>query len=512
MTDSVLFVGGRVFTGRRWADALLIENGQVVAVGAEASVRANAATGTERVDLGGGLVIPGLADAHLHLGELARSRYAVDAATSSSVAELARSLTEWTEAHPHGPVVGVGLDPGRLAERRWPTVRELDAIVPDRPLALYHASGHAAIVNTTARELLPPAPRPGRRPVPPGVLVEEELEALRPVTAEAQPLTPEAIETTARGLAGFGLTSVGTMNAGASEIAGLRDLDRAGRLPIRVRAYPPLQWAVDVGPTFAPESSGRFGIAGVKAFLDGAFGPRTASLEEPYADDATNRGIDRGDDRDLAAALNVARELGLTPALHAIGDRAVARAVRILSGLTGGGTLARIEHAGLTPPSLFEPLRRSGAYLVVQPGFVRSDVWLGERLGPSRARWAYAFRSLHDFGVPLAGSSDAPYDNPDPWRGLGAALHRRDELGRSANPSPDQAIPEGEALALYITGAHRALGERHEGELEPSAPADLVVLSGPRLGDAVRDGARTVRQTWVAGRRVAGASDTKERT
>ena len=511
MTDEVLFVGGRVFTGRRWADALLVENGRVVAVGAEASMRAIAATGSERVNLDGGLVIPGLADAHLHLGDLTRSRDAFDAGSPSSIPELCRWLGDWAGGHPDGPLVGVGLDPGRLAERRWPTLGELDAVLADRPLVVYHSSGHAAVANTTVLELVRSSLRPGPRSGPPGVLLEEDLDALRPITSEVAPLTPESVEATARALAGCGLTTVGTMNAGPREIAVVRDLDRAGRLPIRVRAYLPLGWAADSGPVREPSASDRFRLAGVKAFLDGAFGPRTASLEEPYADDPANRGIDRGSDGDLIAALREARAMGLTPALHAIGDRAVVRAIRVLSELTGDGPRGRIEHAGLTPPSLFGPLRRLGAYLVVQPGFVWTDLWLRERLGPSRAHWAYAFRSLDDFGVPLAGSSDAPYDSLDPWRGLRAAVHRTDELGRSANPSPDQSLPEHEALALYTTGAHRALGDQQGGELEPGGPADLIVLSCPRLGDAIRVGAPMVRQTWVAGRCVAGQLEREER-
>lgn len=505
MTDATLFVGGRIYTGRRYAEALLVEGGRVVAVGEEASTRRAAASGTERVDLAHGLVVPGLADAHLHLGEIVRSRASFDARPSGSIADLGRRLCRWAEAHPSGAVIGNGLDPGSLAERRWPNVAEMDGWFPDRPLLLFHSSGHAVAVNTAAAVLAFGEQASGEPPSrPAGVLLEDDLRPLGALVEQVLPLVPDVVERTLHELAQLGLTAVGTMNTGSEELNVLHELDEAHRLPLRVRAYPPLGRASEGLRAGAQGAGGRLAIAGMKGFLDGAFGPRTASLHGAYSDDPMTEGIDRGDDAHVAAAVEAARAVGLAPALHAIGDRAVARAVRLLSAGRPGGPPARIEHASLTPPALLGPLRRLGAYLVVQPGFVLSDVWLRERLGPERTRWAYAFRALNDLGIPLAGSSDAPYDLLDPWRGIWAAVRRQDELGRSANPTPDQAISVPEAFALYTTGAHQALGERIGGTLEPGAPADLVVLPVRGLDDAVRLGRSAVSATWIEGRPLQG--------
>jgi predicted amidohydrolase YtcJ len=513
VTDSTLFVGGRIFTGRRYAQALLVEGGRVVSAGPEAAARRDAAAGAERIDLDGALVLPGLADAHLHLGELTRARDGVDVSGATSVDGLARLLAEWGERHPDGAIAGSGLSPGLLAERRWPTVEELDRTVRDRPLILYDPSGHAAAVNTCTLDRLDRRGRPSRPGgTPPWVLVEEELADLRPIVSDTLRLTPKAMGSTLTALAALGLTSVGTMNTDLEELAVLRQLDAEGRLPLRVHAYPPIGRALDEARRSPGTPDGRFGVAGFKAFLDGAFGPHTASLSEAYADDPPNAGVDRGNDAELTSAIQAAREGGLSPALHAIGDRAVGRAVRLLSGGPAGAVPSRVEHASLTPPSLLDPLRALGAWLVVQPGFVLTDLWLTDRLGTARARWAYAFRTLADLGLPLAGSSDAPYDSPDPWRAMRAAVERRDRLGLAANPSPDQALSEPEALALYTTGAHRALGETVGGSLEPGAPADLVVLSAPRLSDALLRGASSVRATWTAGYRLErGSSGPEER-
>ena len=503
MTDTTLFVGGRVYTEGRYAEALLVEDGRVAAVGSGEEVRRSAAIGAERVDLAGGLVIPGLADAHLHIGDLTRAERMFDASTSASIPALARRLSAWAEAHPGTAIVGGGLDPGRLAERRWPTTEELDAAVRDRPVVLYHPSGHAALVNSAALERgVGPPPSRAVAGVPRGVLVEEQLEELGAWVEEAVPLTAEAVEATAHRLVRLGITAVGTMSTGGDELALLQRLDEAGRLPLQVRAYPVLADGIPDVRSSGTNGGGHCTVVGVKAFLDGAFGPRTASLEEPYADDPSTRGVDRGDDAVLEVALEEARAAGLAPALHAIGDRAVARAVRLLSKIRPGNPPARIEHASLVPPALFEPLHRLGASLVVQPGFLLSDIWLQERLGVPRARWAYPFRSLGDRSIPLAGSSDAPYDRLDPWEAMRAAVRRRDDLGRSANPSPDEAVSETEAFSLFTQGASQAMGDRERGRLAVGSPADLVVLGVPRLSDAIRSGAEAVRGTWVAGRPI----------
>lgn len=500
MTGATLLVGGRIYTGRRYAEALLVQDDRVVAVGPEEAVRRSVPSGTDRLDLVGRLVVPGLADAHLHLGMMTRARAGADVTDVRSIPELGRRLALWAETHPRVPVVGGGLTLETLAERRWPTAQELDGAVPDRPVVVFHASGHAAVANTRALDAASASGGTIRQGGgSPGVLVEQQLEALWPLVTEALPLTPVGIEEVVRELTGLGITAVGTMNSGPEELSVLRELDGAGRLPIRVRAYPPLALALERGLRGERRDRGAFAVVGVKVFLDGAFGPRTASLSEPYADDPGTRGVEREDDARLREALAIAHRQELTPALHAIGDRAVARATGLLSELSREGGPARIEHASLTPPPVLEHLRTLGARLVVQPGFVLSDVWLAARLGPARTRWAYAFRMLSDLGVLLGGSSDAPYDPPDPWRGMRAAVHRGDELGRSANPWPEQALTEPEALALYATGAHRALGDERSGSLEVGSSADLVILSVPRLGEAIRAGVDAVEATWVGG-------------
>jgi predicted amidohydrolase YtcJ len=523
MADAHLWIHGRVFTGRRYVEALLVENGRVTTAGTLEEARRDAPTGTETTDLSGRLLLPGLIDAHLHVASLAQVREGLDVSGARSVTELVGIVRAWAMAHPIGPVVGRGWDAERWAERRWPTRVDLDRAVADRPLVLYHASGHAAVVNSAALEVAgvgrsTPDPESGRigrssEGAPDGRLYEGAMQGVAGIALLGSPPEEKAIERTLRAAASFGLTTVTAMSVGPEEASILRGLAENGELPIRVRSYLRLSRSEEFRPPdLTPIGSDRmYRLTGVKAFTDGAFGPRTAWLSAPYSDAPEETGVPVGTDEELSTALDRAVSAGLAPALHAIGDRAVDRALRLLRPLhRSAAAPARIEHAGLTPPEVFPLLDEVRPVLAVQPGFVWSDAWLRDRLGSDRARWAYAFRSLADRGHVLAGSSDAPYDPVDPWRGLEAAIHRRDPTGRSANPDPREALPPEEAVRLYTENAGLALGESDLGNLEPGARADLLVLAVPTLAQAIPLGAAAVDEVWVGGRSLRVGSRTAE--
>ncbi|HYA54832.1 MAG TPA: amidohydrolase family protein, partial [Thermoplasmata archaeon] len=345
MVDAHLWTGGRIFTGQRYVEALLIDDGTVVAVGPDPDVLRQAPTGSERVNLHGRLVLPGLIDAHLHLGDLVRMREGLDLSAVHGLDDLLVRLRTWASGHPGEAVVGRGLDVDRSLGGRWPLREELDRAIDDRAVVVYQASGHAAVANSAALEAAgigsrPAEELPGRvgrsaEGRPNGLVLEEALRWLTPLTAT--PVGPEETVRTLAFLASLGLTSVASMNASPDELSGLRALAAADRLPVRVRAYVRLLRLSEFAPSnLAPTGRpGRFAVIGAKGFTDGAFGPRTAWLSEPYSDAPEGRGIPVESDETLSEALARATALGLAPALHAIGDRAVARAARLIAPYVG---------------------------------------------------------------------------------------------------------------------------------------------------------------------------------
>jgi predicted amidohydrolase YtcJ len=509
---------GRIFTGRRFAESLLVDDGRVVAAGTSAEVQRDAPTGTETIDLGGRMIVPGLIDAHLHLARVTIARDSLDVRTATTLPGLIELVRRWASDHPDGPLVAYGWTAGQFGREASPTRQDLDEAAGDRPLVIFHASGHAAVVNSAAlRELSidrsTPDPRGGRigrdrEGNPDGSLFESAIRSVEVLTSKPSALDPESLSKTLAEIAALGLTSVASMNAGRGECEALRSLRDSGRLGVRVRLYLNRDWFMGEGrPDAGAPPDEWLRITGVKGFADGAFGPRTAWLSAPYLDAPGETGLPAGNDAELTEAFRLARSLGLAPALHAIGDRAVQQALDLLEPWTSGtGPPARIEHAALTPPSLLPRLARVRPALVVQPGFVWSDHWLFERLGRARARWAYAFRTLSDRGHLLAGSSDAPYDPLDPWRGLRAAVARWDALGHSANPEVAEALPAVEAFRLYTSNAGRVLGESDLGELETGARADLLVVEAPHPSAAIAAGSSAVRETWIGGERVSSVA------
>ncbi len=514
MHDARRFTGGRVFTGRHMVDAVLIEGGRVAAVGSEEEVRRVAPTGCEVEDVHGGLVIPGLVDAHLHIAETTRAEHGLPVEGLRSREELVERLQRWAGQHPTGPIVGRGWNVEGFPDKREPTRLDLEEAVSDRPVILYHTSGHAAVVNGVALEAAgytdrspdPPGGRLGRAPdgSPNGLVYERALDPIARFSSGAFPSDREQVAKTLRTIASFGITSVGTLSTDPEELEVLISLGLSGDLPVRVRAY--VRYSrlalVDVGRPLEQETNDLLVVRGTKAYTDGAFGPRTAWLSRPYADRPQGSGDSTLSPKELADAVRTTTEYGLVPALHAIGDRALGVAAAALEGIEPVPGSSRIEHASLVPPDLYPLLDRVRPTLVVQPGFVWSDAWLGERLGAERARHAYPFRTLLERGHALVGSSDAPYDPLDPWRGLAAAVNRTDPGGHSANPDPRESLTPEQAFQLYTANAGPGLGETDLGSLDLGARADLVVLDAPDLARAIGRGSPGVRSTWMGGQRT----------
>ena len=515
MGDAIAFVGGRIFTGRRVVEALLVEEGRVAAAGDRDHVNRRRPTGTEVVDLRGGLAIPGLIDAHYHLTESALRNRSIDLRGSRDLDDLLDRVRR-SAGEGSGPLLGFGWTVDGWSEPRGPTLADLDRAAPARPVALYRACGHVAVVNSAALDLLHLDPPERERSderwgVGPdgrfnGILEENALRHLRPLSerllAEHRGSIPENLER----MAALGVTTVGAVSAGSAEVETAREAEARAPLAVRLRFYVRPQEVPGVGHLQTRLSGTAHALVGVKAITDGSLGARTAWLSEPYEDAPMEQGMALGRAEEIADLLVEASRLGLQPALHAIGDRALHRVLRLLSAHSGGGVAPRIEHASLVPPPLFRRLDHLRPFLVVQPSFVASDQWVTARLGVTRARWVYPFRTLLERGLVLAGSSDAPYDDADPWRGMANAAAPRTPLAPGLPPPPESLAVE-TAFQLYTRGGAQALDEPSLGSLEPGSWGDVAVLGASRLEDAVGVGASTVRSTWRGGRRVYVAPD-----
>lgn len=439
------------------------------------------------------LLLPALSDAHVHLVACAAEREAEDLAVPRprSIAEL---LARLASAAPRAPQGGwlraAGYDEAWLAERRHPTLAELDEAVPHAALRARHATRHASLLNSEARARVERALGPlgdahaPRDPsgAPSGVVYGLEVE----ITRVVGPLDEAAI---ARGLAAVGRTLAGHGVAHLDEVTASNDASRVallaravgeGALPQRVRVY--VGDADEVAPA-RRAASDRIEVTGVKLLA--------RSAEEVHA-------------APFRAAIARARRAGVPLAVHAVEPDVVAAVLDALAeapARTGAGGLPdRIEHASLCPPDLAARLAAARVAVVTQPAFLlaRGDKYQNE-VEPPLWPWLYPLATLRAAGVLVAGGSDAPVVPLDPRLGLDGAVARRTRAG--ALLAPEERLAPAAALELFTTAAGRLRGDAAPAGPTPGAPADLLIVEPSLLTDGFA--ALRVRATLRAGRRIA---------
>lgn len=479
-------------------DAVLVRGGRVAAIGRAASLR-RAAAGAVVLEFPGASVLPGLTDSHIHLTEWALARRAADLSRAGSPDEAA-ALAYAAAARADGEWVrGRGWDPHRWGGT-YPDRSRLDALLPDRPVVLQSHDMHALWVNgeTLRRAGIGPAtadPEGGRilrdaDGAPTGVLLEN---AGALVTRVLPAPGDEAKETAVLGaqarLHAWGITGVHAFPsihiAESDPFAVLESLREQDRLRLRVLRHLPLdhlERAIASGLR-----SGMGGdwirVGGVKMFLDGALGSRTAWMLGPYEGSA-DRGVEVMEEAEFRTQVSRAAAAGLVTTVHAIGDAAVARALDVLAQTPAAGSALphRIEHVQCCPRGRLADAGRAGIGCSVQPSHLITDWAIADRHWGARARTTYAFRSLAERGAVLAFGSDAPVEPADPRLGLHAAVQRTDLEGRPAGGwQPDERLGIDAAFRGYTIGPAIVAGQPRGGRITVGARADFAVWAGDPL-------------------------------
>jgi predicted amidohydrolase YtcJ len=268
----------------------------------------------------------------------------------------------------------------------------------------------------------------------------------------------------------------------------LQMLDNNGELKFRVTKSIPLDLlphaqALGLRTGFG---SDHLRIGSVKVFMDGALGPRTAAMLQPYLNEPENKGILNMDGEQFFEYGRQAAESGLSMTAHAIGDRALheilngfeqLRAYERERGLPA--LRHRIEHVQIIHPDDVQRLGRLGIIASMQPIHATSDMLMAEKYWGGRVDLAYSWRTQLDAGASLAFGSDAPVEAPNPFLGLHAAVTRRRADGYPGIQGwhPEQRLTMREALDGYTLGAAYAAGlDDRLGRLSPGHYADLIVL------------------------------------
>ena len=465
------------------AEAVWWQAGRIRLVGSASEVERAAPRGVPRYDLPDALVTPGFVDGHTHLAMWALNRGRVELAGLRTREEV---LARVAGVGPrHGWVIGHGWDangwsspPHRLA---------LDA-VQALPVYLDSLDVHAAWLNTAAlaaARITPDVADPfGGRIVrdgngePTGLLLERAVELVQPYLPGASaPALDAALLEAQTEAHRLGITGIHNVE-GMEILAAFRRLEAAGKLQMRVLFHLPvasLPLLIAEGFRSGQGSSGWVTIGGVKMFLDGSLGSRTAWMLQPY-EGTRDRGMPLTGEADAHTAMNAAAAAGIATTVHAIGDAAVRRALDLTSNLPRLPIPHRIEHLQCVHPSDLERAASHGIVVSMQPAHLLTDIPLVDRHWGERGRGAYAFRSLLRRGTQLVFGSDVPVASLDPREGIYAALERKGFDGAPASGwHPDEKLEFSDAIGAYtLAPAHAAGAGRRRGMLIPGYDADLV--------------------------------------
>ncbi len=507
-TADLLLHGGRVLTldpTRPFAEAVAISAGQILAVGAERELHALVSPRTQTLSCRGQAVLPGFIDPHLHLFALASRFCGADLSAARSIPEIQRLLAKrLLRVSPGEWVRGYGYDEFFLAEKRYPTRRDLDLVSPDVPVILRHRTGHAAVLNSAAlkragihQHFVPP--REGnveRDPFsgePTGVVYELE-QFLRTV------LPPLDANDFATGLKHAstvllrqGVTSFHDASAGNTleDLALFRRLSSEGTLDSRATVMigiAALPQVIEAG--LAPFSGDEWvRLGSIKIMLHESRGELYPPPDE------------------LAEMVWQVHRQGFQVALHAVEEGPVCTALAAIEHVQARFPRTdhrhRIEHCALCPPPFIDKLEETGSVVVTQPGFLH---FYGEKyateVDPDLHSWLYRAKSLLERGVSVAGSSDCPISPLAPLIGIQAAITRRSRSGILVNLQDRLSLFE--ALSLFTSaGAWVGFEEAQKGKIMPGMLADLVVLDGDLTAAPVEEiGSLKVAMTIVGGKIV----------
>lgn len=458
---------------------------------------------TRVVDTGGGMVLPGFHDAHMHVffAALLDSPLVANLNGLPSEAACVEALREFAAARSGGRwLVGIGWYHLLWDTPALPTCRSLDRTFPDTPVCLIGAELHTIWLNSEAMRRLdcdalarndPNFIRdPSGRLT--GVVLDVSATAL---LSRALDFTPgeeeEFYRTYLQKLSRMGITSVCDLSLTVTRDMGFvrgdiyQRLEQRGQLPLRVSLYPALTEQPDSVLTARNRYHSpllRFG--GGKQFYDGVSSSHTAWLKEPYTSAPEVCGAPVMPEERMAALLKQADGLAVPLRVHTIGDQAVHSMIDdyISLGCSSPLILEHLEDIQAEDPGR---MAKAGIIASVQPLHLLLDPASIERdLGPERIRRMWAFRTFLDAGCTVAFGTDCPVVPPDPLRNMYAAVTRTDpDTGLPGGGwIPEQRITIPEAIVAYTAGSAKAAGvDGQTGTLAPGMAADLVVLDRPLL-------------------------------
>ena len=548
-TADLVLVNGAVYTvdaARRWANAVAVSDGEIVAVGMDAEVRRLAGSDTEVVDLAGRMLLPGFQDAHAHPPASGLDLLRCNLSEDYELPAYERIVAEYAAAHPDlewiaGSGWSMDVFPGGN-----PPKEALDRVVPDRPVRLWSRDGHSVWVNSRALEIAgvtadTPDPADGwivrdERGEPAGGLHEGACDLVEKHVPE--PTAEDwlaGLRAAQMYLHSLGITAWQDAIVGGHypTLEPYLSFARSGELTARVVGalwwdrHRGLEQVEDLLAQRERGHAGRFRATSVKIMQDGVIENLTAAVLDPYLDadgrPSGNRGRSFVDAEALKAAVTRLDAEGFQVHVHAIGERAVREALDAFEAARGangtGDHRHHIAHVQVIHPDDIPRFRQLGVTANAQPLWAVHEGQMDHLtipfLGPERSGWQYPFGSLVRSGARVAMGSDWSVSSPNPLWEMHVAVNRTSPPGYTygggtAEPFlPEERLDLPTAIAGFtINAAYVNHLDDLTGSIEMGKRADLVVLDrNPFEHPSDRIAEARVVRTLVDGRPVFDAGE-----
>jgi len=510
----LILTNGKVVTvedGAAEAQAVAVRGDRILAVGSSADIQKYSGAATRVIDLKGQLLIPGFTESHGHFTGIGQAELNLKLMPVQSWDEIVAMVAEAAKtAKPGQWIYGRGwhqekwnAKPAENVEG-FPLHKSLDAVSPDNPVLLTHASGHASFANAKAMELSN-VTRRTENPIggeilkdasgdPTGLLRETASGLIKrgagepkPTPAEVEARERQILELADREVLSKGITSFHDAGSNFGTIDRMKKAIDEGKLGVRL-------WVMvrDANERIAAGlakyrmidyGQGHLTVRAIKRAIDGALGPRGAWLLEPYADKPESSGLNTATISSIKETARLAMLNNYQLCVHAIGDRANRETLNIFEAAFKAhpakkDTRWRVEHAQHISAADIPRFGKLGVIASMQGIHCTSDApYVLARLGEKRAEeGAYVWQKLMKSGALVTNGTDAPVEDVDPIASYYATVSRK--LKDGSVFFPDQRMSRMEALKSYtINGATAAFEEKSRGTLKVGKYADMVVLS-----------------------------------
>ncbi|MDT8413981.1 MAG: amidohydrolase family protein [Flavobacteriaceae bacterium] len=471
------------------AQSMAVSDGKIVAVGTDADIDSKYEA-LNRIDAQGNTLFPGLIDAHAHFYNLGVQQLQVDLVDTQSVDEIIERLKQFAAEKNPQFLIGRGWDQNDWEIKEFPTKEMLDAVFPDLPVALTRIDGHSLWVNSKALDMAgitKTTKVSGGEVVlkngqPSGILVDAPMQLVRNVIPELSRKQQVQALIDAQDISfANGLTTISDAGLSRDVIELIDSLQKTGDLKMRLYAMvsnnpDELDYFLEKGVI----KTDRLHVRSVKVYADGALGSRGACLHEPYSDLPGHYGAMITTQEalfDLAAQIAKSDYQMNT---HAIGDSANTAVIKAYKTVLKDDQDRRwrIEHAQVVRPEDFDAFSLN-ILPSIQPTHATSDMyWATDRLGDTRIKGAYAFKTLLDKAGKVALGTDFPVEKVSPFLTFYAATTRQDtKLYPDGGFMPQERLSREETLrGMTIWAAYSNFEETEKGSLEVGKVADFVLL------------------------------------